>query len=370
MNVEYDAGSTWVIKVGSSLLTNHGEGIDRSLVSGWVDDVVALHRKGIRVVLVSSGAVAEGMQRLGFTRRPHSLQVLQAVAAVGQMRLVEMYESSFQRHELHTAQVLLTHDDLRSRERYLNARNTLKQLLSFDVVPVVNENDTVVTDEIQFGDNDTLAALVTNLIEAQTLLLLTDQPGLMTDNPSVNASAELVRQRRASDVELDVMAGEGSMLGRGGMVSKVAAARIAARSGASTVIASGREPDVINRLAQGEVSGTLLTSDRETLVARKQWLATLPIRGRITLDQGACEVLTKAGRSLLPVGVVQSSGTYTRGEMVACIDAEDREIARGLINYGSSDVARLCGVASDRIEATLGYVAEEELIHRDNLVIT
>ena len=370
MSGEYSAGRVWVIKVGSSLLTNHGEGMDRSLVRGWVDDIADLHRQGIRVVLVSSGAVAEGMQRLGFSQRPHSLQVLQAVAAVGQMRLIEMYESSFQRHQLHTAQILLTHADLRSRERYLNARNTLKQLLSLNVVPVVNENDTVVTDEIQFGDNDTLAALVANLIEAQTLLLLTDQPGLMTANPSVNASVELIQQLAASDPTLDAFAGGGSVFGRGGMITKVAAARIAARSGASTVIASGRESGVIKRLSQGDVCGTLLTADREALVARKQWLATLPIRGQLRLDAGACDVLKKDGRSLLPVGVVQSTGDYTRGEMVGCVDADNLEIARGMINYGSGDVEKLCGVSSDRIEAVLGYVAEEELIHRDNLVVT
>jgi len=370
MSGEYSAGRVWVIKIGSSLLTNHGEGMDRSLVQGWVDDIAHLHNKGIRVVLVSSGAVAEGMQRLGFTERPHSVQILQAVAAVGQMRLVEMYESSFQKHHLHTAQVLLTHADLSSRERYLNARNTLKQLLNLNVVPVVNENDTVVTDEIRFGDNDTLAALVVNLIEAQTLLLMTDQPGLMTANPSANNNAELILQLAASDPMLDAVAGEGSVLGRGGMVTKVGAARIAARSGATTIIGSGREPRLIKRLSEGVVNGTLLTPDREALVARKQWLATLPVRGQLRLDPGACKVLKKDGRSLLPVGVVHSTGDYTRGEMVACFDADNREVARGLINYGSVDVEKLCGVSSAEIEAVLGFVAEEELIHRDNLVVS
>ena len=369
MKIDFVAGDTWVIKVGSSLLTNHGEGIDRSLVNGWVDDIVGLHRQGIRVVLVSSGAVAEGMQRLGFSKRPHSLHVLQAVAAVGQMRLIEMYESSFQRHNLHTAQVLLTHDDLRSRERYLNARNTLQQLLTLKVVPVVNENDTVVTDEIQFGDNDTLAALVANLIGAQTLLLLTDQAGLMTADPAITVDAELIEQRSANDPALEGVAGKGSVLGRGGMVTKVRAARIAARSGANTVIASGRVSGVINRLSKRQISGTLLTADREAIVARKQWLATLPIRGRLILDKGACEVLTSAGRSLLSVGVLRSFGTFTRGEMVACVDSKNREIARGLVNYGSADVEKLCGLTSDQIEDVLGYVMEEEIIHRDNLVV-
>lgn len=370
MNEQFSAGDVWVIKVGSSLLTNNGEGMDRSLVQGWVDDIARLHGQGIRIVLVSSGAVAEGMQRLGFGERPHSLHMLQAVAAVGQMGLIEMYESSFQRHGLHTAQVLLTHDDLRSRQRYLNARNTLKQLLDLDVVPIVNENDTVVTDEIQFGDNDTLAALVANLIEADTLLLLTDQQGLMTDNPATSSNAELIAELSAGDPALDRAAGEGSTFGRGGMITKVSGARIAARSGASTVIASGREKSVIGRLAEGDVSGTLLTAGRESLVARKQWLATLPVRGFLTLDEGACRVLRKDGRSLLSVGVIASRGSYTRGEMVACVDESDREIARGLINYPGSDVEKLCGVSSTQIESTLGYVAEEELIHRDNLVLS
>ena len=369
MSEEYSAGDTWVIKVGSSLLTNYGKGMDRSLVQAWVDDIAYLHHQGKRVVLVSSGAVAEGMQRLGFSERPRSLQVLQAAAAVGQMKLVEMYESSFQRHHLQTAQVLLTHADLSSRERYLNARNTLKQLLNMQVVPVANENDTVVTDEIKFGDNDTLAALVANLIEAQTLLLLTDQPGFMSANPMFNDGAELIKQVEANNPELDVLAGGGSEFGRGGMLTKLAAARIAARSGASTVIASGREPSVIKKLYEGQVVGTLLTADRGALAARKQWLATLPICGKLRLDAGACDVLKMNGRSLLPVGVVQSLGEYSRGDLVVCIDAEDHEIARGLINYPSDDVEKLCGVSSDSIETVLGYVAEAELIHRDNLVV-
>lgn len=369
MSGQYSAGSIWVIKVGSSLLTNNGQGMDRSLVQGWVDDIAALHQQGIRVVLVSSGAVAEGMQRLGYKARPHSLHLLQAVAAVGQMGLIEMYETAFQHHQMHTAQVLLTHDDLRSRQRYLNARSTLKQLIDLNVIPIVNENDTVVTDEIQFGDNDTLAALVANLIEANTLVLLTDQQGLMTDDPSKNDKAELISRVEVSDGVLDKVAGEGSALGRGGMITKVNAARIAARSGANTVIGSGREHGVIRQLADGDITGTLLTAGREAMVARKQWLATLPVKGHLTLDEGACQVLRKEGRSLLSVGVTQSRGDYTRGDMIACLDREGREIARGLINYKSDDVQKLCGVASQNIESVLGYVAEEELIHRDNLVV-
>jgi glutamate 5-kinase len=366
----YQPGSTWVIKVGSSLLTNAGKGIDESLVQGWVDEISRLMAAGTRVVLVSSGAVAEGMKRLEIRQRPNSVHVLQAVAAVGQMGLIQMYESAFQHHGLHTAQVLLTHDDLRSRQRYLNARNTLKQLLDLNVVPVVNENDTVVTDEIRFGDNDTLAALVANLIEADTLLLMTDQEGLMTANPAVHADAELVAECEASDRSLDAMAGEGSAFGRGGMITKISAARIAARSGANTIIANGRREGLISQLAHGEVAGTLLKADRGAVVARKQWLANLPVRGRLTLDAGACAVLRQDGRSLLSVGVVSSDGRFTRGDLVACVDESGQEIARGLTNYGSEDVAKLCRVSTDQIETVLGFVAEDELIHRDNLILS
>ena len=365
----FTSGKVWVIKVGSSLLTNHGAGMDASLVQDWVDQTARLRSDGVRVLLVSSGAVAEGMQRLGLKTRPRSLHKLQAAAAVGQMGLIKMYESAFQRHGIPTAQVLLTHDDLRSRERYLNARSTLNQLLDMGVVPIVNENDTVVTDEIQFGDNDTLAALVANLIGADTLLLLTDQPGLMSANPARDPDASLVNKMAANSRELDAMAGESSTLGRGGMITKVLAARTAARSGANTVIASGHRQDVITRLSQGEVRGTWLTPENETVVARKQWLASLPTSGYLTLDEGACRVLTRKGRSLLSVGVTASRGTYTRGDLVACLDVDGGEVARGLVNYGSEDVVRICGVSSDRIESVLGYQAEEELIHRDNLVL-
>jgi glutamate 5-kinase len=370
MKTEFTPGKTWVIKVGSSLLTNHGAGIDRSLVQGWVDDIAALKNEGGRIVLVSSGAVAEGMKRLGLPERPHSMHMLQAAAAVGQMGLIEMYESAFQNHHLHTAQILLTHDDLRSRQRYLNARSTFWQLLDLGVVPVVNENDTVVTDEIKFGDNDTLAALVANLIGAETLLLLTDQPGLMTADPEQEPGAELVMTMPAADRALDDMAGEGSALGRGGMITKIQAARIAARSGASTIIASGREPSVISRISRSEKVGTLLTAADESMVARKQWLATLPVRGTLLLDDKACEALTADGRSLLAVGVTETRGDYTRGEMVSCVSASGQEVARGMVNYGAADVQRICGISSDRIESVLGFVVEEELIHRDNLVLS
>jgi|TARA_B100002003_G_C14155447_1_gene556239 glutamate 5-kinase len=363
-------GATWVVKIGSSLLTDNGQGLAVGLVNDWVDDLARASRNGVRVVIVSSGAVAEGMLRLGFEERPKSLHLLQATAAVGQMGLIQLYESSFQRHQMRTAQVLLTHDDLRSRERYINARSTLRDLLDLGVIPVVNENDTVVTDEIRFGDNDTLAALVANLIEANTLILLTDQKGLFSSDPGVDKNAELVPSAKASDGRLDAMAGGSSTLGLGGMKTKIAAARIAARSGANTVIVSGRETNVLQEIAVGAVSGTLLTADKAVLVSRKQWLATLPVKGKLILDQGAVEVLRTRGRSLLPVGVKRSEGEFTRGEIVSCVSEEGAEIARGLVNYSQSETVRIIGRASREIESILGYIGDEELIHRDNLILS
>lgn len=365
----FEAGNTWVIKIGSSLLTSDGAGLATDLIAAWVDEIVQLHREGRRIVIVSSGAVAEGMHRLGMKTRPHQIHLLQAAAAVGQMGLVQLYETCFQQHGLRTAQVLLTHDDLRSRERYINARSTLRNLIELDVIPVVNENDTVVTDEIRFGDNDTLAALVANLVEADTLLLLTDQRGLYTGDPRVNPDAKLVTERLATDPSLDAMAGDSGALGRGGMITKLRAARIAARSGANTVIGYGRTDALISRLAAGEVNGTLLTSPDAVMVSRKQWLAGIPARGQLVLDEGAVRVLQQDGRSLLSIGVTAVSGAFDRGDMVACVDTAGREIARGLVNYGDSDARKIAGRPSGDIESVLGFIADEELIHRDNLVV-
>jgi len=323
------------------------------------------------VVLVSSGAIAEGVLRLGWTRRPHTMHELQAAAAVGQMGLVQCYESCFRSHGRHTAQVLLTHDDLADRQRYLNARATLRTLLELGVIPVINENDTVVTDEIKFGDNDTLAALVTNLVEADALVILTDQAGLFDADPRTHANARLLEEADALDPSLPGMAGgTGSALARGGMATKVQAARRAARSGAHTVIADGRQAEVLVRLARGERIGTLLTAKTVPLAARKQWLADhLSVAARIRLDAGAARALQRDGKSLLPVGVVDVQGEFERGAVVACLDAEGREIARGLVNYSAAETRRIMRRPSAEIESILGYVDEPELIHRDNLVL-
>ena len=368
-----DAGRPrkWVVKVGSALVTNEGRGLDHNRIAGWVAEMAALRRAGVQVTLVSSGAVAEGMQRLQWLRRPRELYKLQAAAAVGQMGLVHAYEAEFQRYGLHTAQVLLTHDDLSDRQRYLNARTTLRTLLELDVVPVVNENDTVATDEFRFSDNDTLAALVANLVEAEQLVILTDQDGLFDQDPRDNPEAQLVATANAGDPELERLCGGGAgQYGRGGMLSKVRAAARAARSGAATVIASGRDRDVLERVRLGEQVGTLLRPATEPLGARKQWLASqMTARGRLRLDAGAVRVLRESGSSLLPVGVTAVEGRFSRGEIVSCLSPEGEEVARGLVNYDTQEARIIKGSPSDHIETLLGYVDEPELIHRDNLVL-
>jgi glutamate 5-kinase len=360
-----------VIKVGSSLVTDQGRGLDLAALSRWAEQIAQLRLAGREVVLVSSGAIAAGMQRLGWDRRPHALHDLQAAAAVGQMGLIQAYESCFRRHGLTTSQILLTHDDLADRKRYLNARSTLKTLLGLGVIPIINENDTVASDEIRFGDNDTLAALVTNLIEADALVILTDQAGLYDKDPRKSGNATLISEARAGDPALESMAGgTGSPIALGGMLSKVLAAKRAARSGAHTVIASGHEQRVLLRLAGGEPIGTQLVAERATLAARKQWLADhLQVRGALMLDAGAVTALTGQGKSLLPIGVIEVSGEFERGEAVACLDGARREVARGLVNYSAAETRRILRTPSGEIESKLGYVDEPELIHRDNLVL-
>jgi glutamate 5-kinase len=359
-----------VVKVGSALVTNNGAGLDLDAINDWARQISILRQQGREVVLVSSGAIACGMQRLGWAKRPKSVHELQAAAAVGQMGLVQVYEGAFSRHGLHTAQILLTHDDLADRKRYLNARSTLTTLLDLGVVPIINENDTVVTDEIKFGDNDTLGALVANLIEADALIILTDQTGLYTADPRKDPQATLIREAVAGEPSLESMAGgAGTSIGKGGMITKVIAAKRAAMSGAHTAIASGRETDPIVRLAQGEPIGTLLVSETPPLAARKQWLADhLQLAGRLLLDDGAVNAL-KSGKSLLPIGVIAAEGEFERGAAVACIAPDGSEVARGLSNYGSGEARLIARKSSQEIESLLGYVDEPEIIHRDNLIL-
>lgn len=360
-----------VIKIGSALLTNDGTGLNKAGIATWVEQISALQKSGVEIVLVSSGAVAEGMSRLGLTKRPESLHELQAAAAVGQMGLIQSYESAFSKYDLHTAQVLLTHDDLSNRQRYLNARNTVRSLLELGVIPIINENDTVVTDEIRFGDNDTLAALVANLIEADYLFILTDQNGLFDRNPREHKDAKLISEASASDNSLAGMAeGGAGTFGRGGMATKVSAAKLAARSGTTTLIAAGREENIIQRLFSGENVGTLLYAEQTPVAARKQWLAGhLQIHGQLIIDNGAVKKLLDSGSSLLAVGVKDVQGNFSRGEIVSCMTLEGKEVARGLVNYNAEDVKKIKGKPSKEIESILGYIDDAELIHRDNLVL-
>jgi glutamate 5-kinase len=362
----------WVIKIGSSLLTARGQGLDHEAIRGWCEQIAKLRAEGRQVVLVSSGAVAEGMARLGLKKRPGVLHELQAAAAVGQMGLVRAWELGFEMHGIRAAQILLTHEDVADRSRYLNARATLKSLLDFGAVPVVNENDTVSTDEIRLGDNDTLGALTCNLIEADLLVILTDQDGLFDADPRIKPDARLVPEIALSAPELNVMAGDSKGdLGRGGMRTKLSAARIAARSGASTAIAFGKEPRVLERLSAGESLGTLLLPDAGAMSARKRWIAgQLQARGRLHLDAGAVGVLRSQGKSLLPVGVKRVEGSFDTGDLVICLDPDGGEVARGLSNYSAAEAAKILGAKRDELAARLGYPGETELIHRDNLVLS
>lgn len=360
-----------VVKVGSSLVTNEGRGLDEVAIEEWSRQLAALVKDGREVIMVSSGAIAEGMKRLGWTSRPKEIHELQAAAAVGQMGLAQMYESRLRAHGLGSAQVLLTHADLADRERYLNARSTLLTLIGLGVVPVINENDTVVNDEIKFGDNDTLGALVANLVEADVLVILTDQKGLYTADPRKDPAAQFVHEARAGDPALEAMAGgAGSSIGKGGMITKILAAKRAAGSGASTVIAWGRELSVLVRLVQGEPIGTLLVAQTGKTQARKQWMADhLQLRGAVVVDAGAVRKLREEGKSLLPIGMTAVDGEFSRGEVIAVRDTEGTEIARGLSNYASAEARLLCRKPSSEIEALLGYMGEPEMVHRDNMVL-
>ena len=359
----------WVVKVGSALLTADGRRLDKGVIHGLVQQLITLRERGCEVVLVSSGAVAAGAVRLGFEDRPEDLHSLQAAAAVGQSALIRSYEEALAPQGITTALVLLSHADILARDRYLNARGTLGRLIDLGVIPVVNENDSVVTDEIRFGDNDTLAALVANLIDADVLLVLTDQDGLCDANPRENPDAAVISAAEVDDPRLDTMVGEGGQFGRGGMVTKLNAARLAARSGAVTVIANGRVPEVIPKVAAGEQLGTLLSTRHRPQSARKQWLASLlHIQGRLVLDAGAAAVVAAGDKSLLPVGVISVEGDFVRGDLVACVDVDGRQIARGLVNYSAEEALQLQGKPSKDIPVILGYGGDAEIIHRDNMV--
>ena len=364
------AAQRWVVKIGSAMITNDGQGLDSFSIDAWVAQMAELHRAGRELLLVTSGAVAEGMRRLNWSQRPTALADLQAAAAVGQMGLVQAWESAFGHHGIQTAQILLTHEDAADRQRYLNIRNTLRTLLRLRVVPVINENDTVAFEEIRFGDNDTLGALVANLVEAELYIILTDQQGLYDKNPRQFPDARMIREGRAGDATLEAMASGAGSLGSGGMLTKLHAATKAARSGAFTLLAWGREPDVLRRVSAGENFGTLLRPSQSPLAARKQWLAVqLQVKGRLHLDAGAVRALRADGKSLLPVGVTAVEGRFDRGDLVACLNPTGDEVARGLVNYDIEQALRLMGKTTRRIEALLGHVDDPELIHRDNLVL-
>ena len=373
MNVRQKIGSSsrWVVKIGSALLTDEGRGLDKVAIKQWVAQMATLRQRGIEIVVVSSGSIAEGMKRLKWSTRPTELHKLQAAAAVGQMGMIRAYEAYFLKLGINTAQILLTYDDLSNRIRYLNARTTLRTLIDLGIVPIVNENDTVATDEIRFGDNDSLAGLVANLIEADMLVILTDQQGLYESDPRQNPTARLIQEAQAGDSQLESMASStGGVLGRGGMVTKLRAATLAKRSGTATWIASGRLPDVILKIAAGENVGTLLLSNQTPIAARKQWLAShVQMRGQLCLDAGAVNVLCHNGSSLLPVGVKAVEGEFSRGDMVVCVDENGREIAHGLVNYNANETKKILGYSTDKVERLLGYIGEPELIHRDNLVL-
>jgi len=360
----------WVVKLGSALLTDEGCGLRVDSLKTWVRQIHELRQEGHEIVIVSSGAIAEGITRLAWESRPHAVHELQAAAAVGQMGLIKAWESCFQDYQIHTAQILLTHEVISNRERYLNARSTLRTLLKLGVVPIVNENDTVSTEELRFGDNDTLAGLVTHLVDADLLILLTDQDGLYEADPRLNPQAQFISEAEAGDKSLEDYAGEGGVFGRGGMLTKLKAASMAAKSGVSTVIASGLAEDVLKQIAQGENCGTLLCSNQEALTARKQWLAgQSQTNGILKIDQGAADALSEQGKSLLAVGVAEIEGNFKRGEIVSCVNPQGKEIARGLVNYDAAETRKIMGQASDKIESLLGYVNSAELIHRDDLIL-
>lgn len=361
----------WIVKIGSALLTQDGKGLDYASIADWASQIAELRQQGIEVVLVSSGSIAEGMSRMGWTHRPTALPELQAAAAIGQTGLIQAYQTEFQKYQIQAAQILLTHDDVSHRLRYLNARNTLRTLIRLGTVPIINENDTVAFDEIRLSDNDTLGAVVSSLVEADLLVILTDQKGLFNKDPRYHDDAEFISEGLAMNPDFVSYAGAaGSAISRGGMATKVQAARIAAKAGCATVIVSGREESVLTRLRAGEAIGTLLVPEATKLASRKLWIAgQSQTKGTLYLDAGAVKALTTLGKSLLPVGVERCTGLFNRGDRVDCKDPSGKVIARGLCNYSNVDVSKVCKLPSESIHSVLGYMDEDELIHRDNLVL-
>ena len=359
-----------IIKLGSSIITNDGKGIDEAFLSNFAADISLLAKK-MQVVIVSSGAIAAGLKKLGISRRPSELSELQAAAAVGQMDLIRSFEKEFSKVSMICAQVLLTHDDLSDRKRYLNARSTLNNLLEKNVIPIINENDTVSNEEIKFGDNDNLAALTANLLEADYLILLTDQDGLYSDDPRKNSNVTLLSRISVNDKKLDEVAkATTSSVGRGGMYTKILAARRASLSGTHTIIANGKNRKVFSNLLNDSVSGTFIQSEERQLDARKKWLAgQLKSKGTLIIDDGATNAIVNSGKSLLSVGITDVKGKFDRGDLVQCISSSGQEVAKGLINYSSSEVGKVLGQPSDKMESLLGYVNESSVIHRNNLVV-
>ncbi len=359
-----------VVKIGSSLLTANGQGLDLEAISHWAKQIVDLHHAGHEMILVTSGAVAEGMVRMKLPHRPTDLPSLQACAAIGQMGLIQTWSSVLDRHHIKTAQVLLTHDDLTDRRRYLNSCDALQQLIDWHVIPVINENDTVSTDEIRFGDNDTLAAMVAGQVHADLLIILTDQQGMFDADPRSNPEAKLLSTVRALDETLFEMAGGSGTLGTGGMLTKVRAARLAAKSGCPTLIASGESDRVLARLMAGELLGTLFITDDDRMTAHQQWLAAhLQTAGRLVIDDGAVNAIKTQHRSLLPVGVKAIEGHFDRGDVVECVDRQGKRIAVGRVNFSSRSAELVKGLASDKVYQVLGEARSLEMIHRNHMAI-
>jgi len=363
----------WVIKIGSSLVTKSSTGLNIKNIKDWAGQINELIDQNINVIIVSSGAIAEGMNRLNLVKRPSSSSRLQALAATGQMGLIQAYEVAFKKYNILTAQMLLTHEDLSNRARYLNAKNTLNNLMQYNIIPIINENDTVSTDEIKFGDNDTLASLVANLSGAEKLIILTDQDGLYTNDPRKVKDSKLIKSISVLDKKLNKYAGpSNNILGRGGMITKISAAKKAAKSNTQTIIANGIKKNIlINILNNQDYIGTTIYNKNLAINSKKQWIAnSLKIKGKIIVDAGAKKVIKQSGKSLLPVGIKSISGEFKKGDLLAICSSNNIEIATGLTNYGSNELAKIIGMSTARIKKEFGIIDSEVVIHRDNMILS